>query len=234
MIIKLIFLLCATATALGFFLNIYILLFCAGIVMIFIFAFNFVYYFIYDVLNEQINKLLKYKEIYELKQEIKNTIHRYEHSFHDKSPSCIHEMMDIIEPALDRSIELVPLWKKRYNLKDKNSYFFHDALIHIAIYTAAFDILANSKNHIVIGTVDYSGIANHAEKLLHSTLNYIVADNMITQETKESELSLLEKCIKDCCFEYHHTYQDFYLYKEAIYDRFPPKKFLFEFLLIKE
>lgn len=191
-------------------------------------------YLIFDSYRKRIKNLTGYKEIHELKADIKNAIRDYEHSFHDKSPSCIHEMMDIIEPVLDRSIELIPSWKKRYNLKDSNLYSFHDTLIHIAIYTAAFDILADSRNHIVRGTVDYSGIANHAEKLLHSTLNYIVADNMITQETKESELSLLEKCIKDCCFEYHHTYQDFYLYKEAIYDRFPPKKFLFEFLLIKE
>lgn len=169
--------------------------------------------------NNQQKETLGYKKNYELKKMIYNIIDNYERSFQDNTPSCKHEMMDIINPMLDNSIKLFKTWKKKYG----NTYI-DDSLAHIAIYTAAFDIVTDNKNHIVRGTVDYSGIANHAEKILYKCLDYFVSENIITKEMQKTEISYLENCMKEYFYKNHKTYKDFYLYDEVIYNHFPEKK----------
>lgn len=182
--------------------------------------------------NNQKQETLGYKKNYELKKMIDRIISNYEYSFEDKTPSCKHEMMDIITPMLDDSIELFKTWHKKYG-----DMYLDDSLAHIAIYTAAFDIVTDASNHIDRGTVDYSGIANHAEKILHKCLDYFVSENIITEEIQKQELSALQNCIEE--YNYRHysnyrnrrTYEDFYLYQEVIYNHFPEKKSLIDSII---
>lgn len=180
----------------------------------------------------QKQETLGYRKNYEFKKRIERIIFNYERTFQDNTPSCRQEMMDIINPMLDNSIDLFKAWEKKY----RNSYP-DDSLAYIAIYTAAFDIVTDASNHIDKGIVDYSGIANHAEKILHKCLDYFISENIITEEIQKQELSDFQNCIQEYNYRKyrnyrnHESYEGFYLYQEVIYNHFPEKTSLIDSII---
>ena len=183
----------------------------------------------WDSYKTQKQETLGYKKNLEFKKRINQIIFDYERTFQDNTPSCRQEMMDIINPMLDNSIDLFKTWKKKYD----NSYP-DDSLAYIAVYTAAFDIVTNSSNHIDKGIVDYSGIANHAEKILHKCLDYFISEKIITEEIQQQELSDFQNCIEEYNYRNyrnHESYEGFYLYQEVIYNHFPEKTSLIDSII---